>query len=172
MKNVEIKAKCHNPDKVRQYLKQHNAKFIGIDHQTDTYFNVPNGRLKLRQGNIENYLVFYNRPDTNEPKRSDVILYKSTDPQTLKQILAQSIGIKIQVRKTREIYFIDNVKFHIDNVEGLGNFIEIEAQDNDGTIPEDALNQQCQFYLQELGIDTQNLVPVSYSDMLMMQKDN
>ncbi len=172
MKNVEIKAKCHNPDKVRQYLKQHNAKFIGIDHQTDTYFNVPNGRLKLRQGNIENYLVFYNRPDTNEPKRSDVILYKPTDPQTLKQILAQSIGIKIQVRKTREIYFIDNVKFHIDNVEGLGNFIEIEAQDNDGTIPEDALNQQCQFYLQELGIDTQNLVPVSYSDMLMMQKDN
>ncbi len=171
MKNVEIKAKCYNPDKIRQYLKQHNAKFIGIDHQTDTYFNVPNGRLKLRQGNIENYLVFYSRPNSPEPKRSDVILYKSNDPHTLKQILSQSIGIKVQVKKTREIYFIDNVKFHIDNVEGLGNFIEIEAQDNDGSISEDALNQQCQFYLQQLGIDTQNLVSLSYSDMLTKQKD-
>ena len=172
MKNVEIKAKCHDTNKIRQYLEQHNAKFVGIDKQTDTYFNVPNGRLKLREGNIENHLIFYSRPNSSGPKRSDVILYKSNDAEKLKDILSQSIGIKVQVRKTREIYFLDNVKFHIDWVDGLGEFIEIEAQDKDDTISEDVLNQQCQFYLRELGIDTENLVELSYSDMLMMmQKD-
>ncbi len=171
MKNVEIKAKCFDTEKIRQYLRQHNAKFIGVDKQIDTYFDVPNGRLKLREGNIENHLIFYNRQDSAGPKRSDVILYKSTDAQTLKNILSQSIGIKVQVRKAREIYFIDNVKFHIDKVDGLGEFIEIEAQDKDGTISESVLNQQCQFYLQEFGIPSQNLVEHSYSDMLMKQKD-
>ena len=170
MKNVEIKARCYDTDKIRNYLKQHNAKFIGIDKQTDTYFNVPNGRLKLRQGNIENHLIFYSRPDSSSPKRSDVILYKSNDDKTLKELLTKSLGIKIQVKKTREIYFIDNVKFHIDTIEGLGEFVEIEAQDKDDSISESVLNQQCQFYLQELGIDKQNLLQHSYSDMLMKQK--
>jgi len=61
--NIEIKAKCNDQEKIRSVLKSRNADFKGTDHQIDTYFKVNNGRLKLREGNIENFLVFYERED-------------------------------------------------------------------------------------------------------------
>ena len=65
--NIEIKARCFHPQKVEAFLRSHHALFIGLDHQKDTYFNVPSGRLKLRQGNIENSLIFYDRPNQDGP---------------------------------------------------------------------------------------------------------
>ena len=65
--NIEIKAKCFHPQKVEAFLVSVNAVFKGTDLQKDTYFNAPNGRLKLRQGNIENNLIFYNRSDKKGP---------------------------------------------------------------------------------------------------------
>ena len=165
--NVEIKARCTAPEKIRKILKQLNARFVGIDNQTDTYFNVPQGRLKLRQGNIENNLIFYNRANTSEPKSSEVILYSSQNPALLKRILSAALGVKVEVKKQREIYFIDNVKFHIDKVEGLGSFVEIEAQDTDGTHTEQELWQQCNYYMQLFGIQQHQLISFSYSDMLL-----
>ncbi len=165
--NVEIKARCTAPEKIRKILKQLNARFVGIDNQTDTYFNVPQGRLKLRQGNIENNLIFYNRANTSEPKSSEVILYSSQNPALLKRILSAALGVKVEVKKQREIYFIDNVKFHIDKVEGLGSFVEIEAQDTDGTYTEQELWQQCNYYMQLFGIQQHQLISFSYSDMLL-----
>jgi len=70
------------------------------------------------------------------------------------------------VKKKREIYFIGNVKFHIDEVESLGNFVEIEASDLYADIAKDELQKQCEFYLKELRIKTEDLVSVSYSDMM------
>ena len=169
MKNVEIKASCQNPDKIRKLLRQLNAKFIGTDNQTDTYFKTNNGRLKLRQGNIENHLIFYDRDNSQQPKLSKVILYNSSDPQTLKNILSKALGILITVKKQREIYFINNVKFHIDTVEGLGSFIEIEAQDKTDKIPKQHLKQQCQYYLELFKIPETNLISVSYSDLLLQK---
>ena len=61
--NIEIKARCTDSRFIRDYLLSRGADFKGTDHQTDTYFNVPHGRLKLREGNIENNLIFYIRPD-------------------------------------------------------------------------------------------------------------
>ena len=55
--NIEIKAKCQVPEKIHQILRKKEAEFKGIDHQIDTYFNVNDGRLKLREGNIENHLI-------------------------------------------------------------------------------------------------------------------
>ena len=69
--NIEIKARTSNPDKIRALLLANNAEFKGIDEQTDTYFNVPAGRLKLRQGNIENALIYYTRINQAGPKQSD-----------------------------------------------------------------------------------------------------
>ena len=120
--NVEIKAKCSNPSFIRQYLLSGNADFKGTDEQTDTYFNVPNGRLKLREGNIENNLIFYERSDQAGPKDSHFYLVKVDDAKGLKEVLAKSNGIKVVVQKKREIYYINNVKFHIDEVPGLGTF--------------------------------------------------
>ena len=66
--NVEIKARCTNPEFIRQYLKNYPASFKGIDEQTDTYFQSPEGRLKLREGNIENNLIYYKRVNSAGPK--------------------------------------------------------------------------------------------------------
>ena len=125
--NVEIKAAVKDPSFVRNYLVAHGASFKGTDEQTDTYFNVNAGRLKLREGNIENNLIFYDRPNQAGPKSSHFNLVKIQDAKGLKEVLEKSCGIKMIVRKRREIYYIDNVKFHIDEVPELGSFIEIEA---------------------------------------------
>jgi adenylate cyclase, class 2 len=166
--NIEIKARCSNPEFIRNYLMDKNADFKGTDHQTDTYFNVSNGRLKLRQGNIENSLIHYNRENKAGPKLSEVTLYPvPQNSELLKKALTAANGIKVEVKKKREIYFIDNVKFHIDEVEGLGSFVEIEAIDTDGSKGIEFIKQQCDFYVAALKIKEEDLLTMSYSDMLM-----
>ena len=168
--NIEFKAICQDPTRIRDFLKKHNAKFNGIDHQIDTYFNVSKGRLKLREGKIENYLIYYERTDKEGPKESKVTLFEVNLDSNLKEILVKSLGIKIIVNKKREIYFIENVKIHIDDVEGLGNFIEVEAIDKDNTIGIKKLQEQCENFLNEFKITKNKLVSQSYSDLLLSKK--
>lgn len=168
--NVEIKARSYDPSFIRKYLKSHNADFKGIDEQTDTYFNVRTGRLKLREGNIENNLIYYDRSNLAGPKSSQFHLVKVDDAKGLKEVLTKSCGIKTIVRKRREIYYIDNVKFHIDEVPELGSFIEIEAGNILVDKAEAQLLDQCDFYLKEFGVKEEDLISVSYSDMLLDTK--
>jgi predicted adenylyl cyclase CyaB len=94
-------------------------------------------------------------------------LFEPGSKSSLKEILIKSLGILVVVDKKREIYFIDNVKFHIDIVENLGTFVEIEAIDVDGTIGKEKLLEQCQLYLDLLEISQSDLISVSYSDLLL-----
>lgn len=165
--NIEIKARSHNQDLIREILKSHKAEFKGIDHQIDTYFKVNSGRLKLREGTIENSLVHYDRKDIEGPKQSNVTFYKSADKASLKEILTKALGILVVVDKSREIYFIDNVKFHIDSVIDLGTFVEIEAFDSDGNIGKEKLLEQCNFYLDLFKVKQEDLISSSYSDLLL-----
>jgi len=165
--NIEIKAKTTDQEKIREILKSNNADFKGIDHQVDTYFKVGSGRLKLREGNIENHLIHYERENKSGPKKSLVILYKYSSDQNLKEILTKSLGVFAVVDKYREIYFIDNVKFHLDKVLGLGTFVEIEAIDKDGSIGNEKLLEQCNHYLNLLNISQKDLVEKSYSDLML-----
>jgi predicted adenylyl cyclase CyaB len=165
--NIEIKAKSIELDRIRDILKSNRADFKGIDHQVDTYFKVSSGRLKLREGNIENHLIYYEREDKGGPKKSLVVLYKHNPDQSLKEILTRSLGVLAVVNKHREIYFIDNVKFHLDNVKGLGNFVEIEAIDEDGSIGSEKLHEQCNHYLKLLNISKEDLLENSYSDLIL-----
>jgi adenylate cyclase class 2 len=165
--NCEIKARCGDHVAVREYLKSKGADYKGIDHQIDTYFIVPNGRLKLREGNIENNLIHYDRSDRAGAKQSSITLYNSAPESTLKAVMTDALGILAVVDKQREIYFIENVKFHIDIVAGLGNFMEIEAIDTDGSIGQAKLDEQCEYYVQELKINGTDMIAVSYSDMLL-----
>lgn len=167
--NIEIKAKSNNQGAIREILKSKNADFAGVDHQIDTYFKVANGRLKLREGKIENHLIHYQRENKEGPKQSDVTLFKSDTKSSMKEILTKALGILVVVDKKREIYFIDNVKFHIDVVSDLGTFIEIEAIDNEGTIKKEKLLEQCQFFLDLFKISQEDLVSVSYSDLLLQK---
>jgi predicted adenylyl cyclase CyaB len=164
---IEIKAHCANPQAMRDLLRSKNADFRGTDCQTDTYFKVERGRLKLREGNIENALVYYEREDQVGPKQAQVTLYPTSPESTLKEILTKSLGILVVVKKQREIYFIENVKFHLDTVDGLGTFAEIEAIDQDGTVGREKLLAQCHVFLELLRISPNELVAVSYSDLLL-----
>ena len=166
-KNVEIKAHCSDLERIRKILEDKNADYKGMDHQIDTYFNVNNGRLKLREGNIENNLIHYFREDKEGPKQSNVILYKSKPESTLKNALTTALGVLVVIDKQREIYFLDNVKFHVDTVKNLGNFIEIEAIGTDGNYTKEELLSQCEHYLQVFGINEDDLISVSYSDLLL-----
>jgi len=165
--NIEIKARCESPDIVRRVLQTREATFKGNDHQIDTYFNVPRGRLKLREGTIELSLIYYDREDQVGPKKSVVSLYQPVLNPALKEILTKSLGVLVVVEKRREIYFIGNVKFHIDTVERLGTFVEIEAIDADGTIGQPALQVQCEEYMRLLEIRPEDLINHSYSDMIL-----
>lgn len=165
--NVEIKARYNDPDFMRRYLLEDGADFKGVDQQTDTYFNVQHGRLKLRQGNIENNLIYYERDNQAGPKNSHFQLIAVSEAEVLKEILAASLGIKVVVQKKREIYFIGNVKFHIDEVPGLGSFAEIEASNKYADLPQEKLQEQCDFYMRELKINDKDLISVSYSDLLL-----
>jgi len=169
--NIEIKAKCFRPEKVEAFLLSNDATFVGLDHQKDTYFNVPAGRLKLRQGNIENTLIFYNRPDQERPKQSDFSLSKMTDGAATEQLLEKALGVKVVVDKYRKIFYINNVKFHLDEVPGLGSFVEIEAgnlADPSKTI--DDLKAQCDHYMHAFEVSESDLIHHSYSDMILAKK--
>lgn len=166
--NVEFKARVSR-EQVRQHeekLITLNPRYIGEDYQSDTYFQVRTGRLKLREGRIENALIHYHRPNTPDAKLSEVILYKHQSGQSLKDILTLHLGIKTVVRKTRRIYFVDNVKFHFDEVDGLGTFLEVEAIDDSGKYTTEALKAQCDKYFHFFGLTEADLVAESYSDML------
>ena len=165
--NIEIKAMHRDPSSVRNYLLQNGADFKGTDFQTDTYFNVEKGRLKLREGDIETNLIFYERDNEAGPKSSYFQLAKVADSMGLKKALESALGIKVIVKKKREIYYIGNVKFHIDEVPGLGSFVEIEAGNLIADLSQAQLKEQCDFYLKEFNIKLEYLVAESYSDLLM-----
>ncbi len=164
--NIEIKAKASDPAKIREYLIGWGAYYKGEDHQIDTYFNCPNGRLKLRAGNIENSLIFYNRQNQKGPKQSDIALERLSAENSIEEVLTKAYGVKVVVDKKRHIYFIDNVKFHVDEVVDLGTFVEIEAIDETGTIGIEKLKDQCDHYMKLLDIKEEDLAEISYSDLL------
>jgi adenylate cyclase, class 2 len=157
VKNVEFKAKVNEIESYEQKLLTLQPIFIGLDHQVDTYFNASYGRLKLREGNIENALIQYNRENIAGSKQSDVILYQHQPDPALKKILTLQMGVKMIVDKKRKIYFVDNVKFHFDVVEGLGTFLEVEAID---------LRSQCDYYKEFFELKDADMLEGSYSDMV------
>jgi adenylate cyclase, class 2 len=169
--NIEFKASTNKLAALEELLNQHNPLFTGEDQQVDTYFNVAAGRLKLREGNIENALIHYEREDYAGAKASHVLLYHHKPDKALKDILIKTLGIKAVVDKRRKIYFIDNVKFHFDTVAGLGTFVEVEAIDKDGRIGKEKLQAQCNHYAALFGIRAEDYCPASYSDMILQTSE-
>jgi len=165
--NIEIKARTRRADTIRKWLMANNAVFKGTDNQTDTYFNAIKGRLKLREGNIENNLIYYERQNQAGPKQSNFSLVAIPDAVALKEVLSASMGVKVIVEKLREIYFIENVKFHLDTLQQLGSFVEIEASNKYAPLTVAELNEQCNFYMDQFGLEKDDLVEISYSDMLL-----
>lgn len=165
--NVEFKARCRKPQHVRAVLRDMRAELAGVDHQTDTYFNVPSGRLKLRDGNVERNLIYYRREDGESPKPSEVSLAPCPDPRPLLSLLSSALGIRCVVRKRREIYFYGNAKIHVDEVPGLGEFVEVEVIAEHDEADREAMHRSCHEWMGRLDVDAEDLVASSYSDMIM-----
>lgn len=164
--NIEFKARCKDPDRVRAALHNMQANLSGIDHQTDTYFVVPSGRLKLRDGTVERNLIYYRRPDSASPKRSDVWLAACPDPGPLLELLTNALGVRCVVEKRREIYFHDEAKIHVDEVPGLGSFVEVEIIADRNRANEKNMRKRCDEWMRQLDVHDEDLISSSYSDML------
>ena len=126
---IEMKAKCGDREAVRRILRSRNADFKGTDHQIDTYFQARDGRLKLREGNIENYLIFYKRGDKAGPKQSDVILFETKPGSPLKEILVKSVGIKFEDGIMVEEILDGKVRFYEGLISKLKTKIPIQYPD-------------------------------------------
>ncbi len=166
IRNYEFKARTDQLPALEEKLLTLEPRFAGEDRQIDTYFRVAAGRLKLREGNVENALIHYERADTAGAKESKVILYEHRPDARLKEILTKTLGVKTIVDKRRRIYFIDNVKFHFDTLAGLGTFVEVEAIDRDGRFSLDELARQCRHYAAFFGIGESDYIAHSYSDLV------
>ena len=165
-KIAEIKIHVQDLSPYRTWLNNKQAKFIGKDHQVDTYFTIPNHRLKLREGNIETTLIHYNRPNTHGHKLSDVTYHKVSDhSESLKSVLKKLYPIDVIIEKDREIYWIDNTKFHLDEVNTLGSFIEIEVMDMGGKYSQDEIHRKLDNYLNEWQLNANQGIPESYADL-------
>jgi len=178
MTNIELKARLQNFERVHSVLAQHQIALAATLRQIDTYFHAPHGRLKLREINEETaQLIFYQRPDRAEVKRSDYMIAPVASPAALREVLGAAYGIRTVVKKTRELYLLprqfgaaagraapDLVRLHLDAVEGLGNFLEIEVIVREGEAPQLA-EQEAQFWLREFGISPADLLSGSYADL-------
>lgn len=164
--NIEIKARARDFDEIRRRAETLSDTPCEIIPQEDTFFNVPRGRLKLRVFAPERaQLIYYTRPDQDGPKRSDYSMTSSGDPQGLKQVLAAAYGVRGIVRKTRYLYLVGQTRVHLDDVEGLGRFMELEVVmrpgqgDTEGqAIAEDLMDK--------LGIGAGDLLEGAYMDLI------
>lgn len=127
--NVEIKALIRNLEEIRAIAARLSNSAGETFQQCDTFFNVPNGRLKLREFQTDTpaQLIFYNRGDQLGPKLSNYSIATITDPHQLKCTLSAALGIKGEVKKTRTLFLIGRTRIHLDQVEQLGDFIEFEV---------------------------------------------
>ena len=163
--NFEFKARLNNEQQVRAALKRLDARFIGTDHQIDTYFRVPSGRLKVREGRLENALIFYRRANARRARQASVEMMLLPRRNSLRAILARSLGTLAVVDKRREIYFVKNVKIHLDRVHRLGKFLEVEAISRGGDVKK--IRSQASQFQELFGITAKDIVAESYSDLIL-----
>jgi adenylate cyclase class 2 len=168
MTNIEIKAHCEDLDRAEKNLQSLGAGPAGTFHQKDMYFRTDKGRLKLREiGSGEAHLIFYRRENIPGPKRSDYEVAFTSDPEALRNMLKDVMGTWIEVDKKRKVWLWENVRIHLDEVKGLGQFVELEAviDMEEGRDLGDS-QERVEMLLRALEIQPDQLVGESYSDML------
>jgi len=165
---VELKAKIEDLDIVRDKLTSLGAQYIGTFRQIDVYFDVPEGRLKLREVEDDNKveLIYYQRENIAEPKKSDVFILKIQEPAFLKTILGRLLKIIATVEKVREIYRYQGTQIHLDRVKNLGTFLEFERETSAGAQAIRNNRQVLGKLMEKLGISSESLEELSYSDLI------
>eukprot|EP01137_Pigoraptor_chileana_P002280 Opistho-2@2282 len=164
--NVEVKARVREWDAIQNAARALSGGEGLIIVQEDTFYKVERGRLKLRclgDGHAE--LIFYDRPDAEGPKGSDFSKSPVVNPNELKVVLAQALGEKGCVRKRRILHMVGQTRVHLDEVEGLGRFMELEVMLREGQTLEEG-SAIANALLADLGVDQSDLLSGAYMDML------
>lgn len=168
--NVELKARDSDPDDTAARCRALGAEDRGVLVQRDTYFAARHGRLKLREqvGDVGGgELIAYRRPDALEPGQSTYVRAPASEPEELREALEAALGTVVVVSKRRRLFVWENVRIHLDEVEGLGTFLELEAVvAPDGSDLAEA-REKVAWLRSELGISEGSLVAGGYSDLLL-----
>jgi adenylate cyclase len=166
-RNIEIKARIASVEALIPHaaaIADHGPERI---EQDDTFFPCPNGRLKLRAFNAEHgQLIFYSRPDHAGPKESFYILSPTASPDTLREALVQAHGERGRVRKVRTLFLVGRTRVHLDRVEGLGDFLELEVVLREGEPTETGV-AEAHALMSRLGVEHGALIEGAYVDLLM-----
>lgn len=163
-KNLELKARVASIETARDAANRTGARFEATLVQTDTYFKVPYGRLKLREiSGRSAELIYYDRTEKADERWSTYTRLPLSDARQLHRVLANSLGVTAVVRKTREVFRYQATRIHLDQVEGLGTFIEFEVQDSE----EAESRNEMEILRVAFGVVPASIIRTSYADMLM-----
>jgi len=164
--NIEIKARVHDFAGLRLKAEQLSDVPCKEIPQEDTFFNCPNGRLKLRELNPHlGQVVYYQRQDIRGPKHSEYKIFETDNPAGLKEILSGALGVRGVISKIRYLYMVGQTRIHLDEVKGLGHFLELEVvlkpgqSDNEG-------DKIAKNLMQQLGIEEKDLIEAAYMDLI------
>jgi predicted adenylyl cyclase CyaB len=165
VRNLEVKAGVKSLVPIRSRLwRLDGARRHAVLQQTDRYFRVPKGRLKLREmgARRDAELIAYLRPDRRSARTSEFQRLPTADPVGTRRLLERMLGLHACVRKRREVWLYRNARIHLDRVEGLGRFIEIEVVVTEGMPQARALMKELR---DVLGISAKDLIAGSYSSL-------
>jgi len=164
--NIEIKAKINHLPQLEALAARLSDGPGQLLEQEDIFFQTERGRLKLRIFSPQRgELIYYERADAAGPKQSTYFISPTAEPDSLKQVLSQALGIRGVVRKRRRLYLVQNTRIHLDQVAGLGDFLELEVVLG----PQDTARQGqaiASELMAKLGVDEADLIEVAYIDLL------
>ncbi len=166
--NLELKAKITSPSRTIQTLRKIGGP-AEILVQTDTYFRVESGRLKLREsGDGRSELIFYRRNEKKGRRWSDYSILNVSDTKKVRVFLEEIFGVDVVVRKTRHVYLYKRqARVHLDRVKGLGLFIEFEVVRKRDTKKAILLYRKL---IDIFGIERKNVIRCSYADLIRAQR--
>jgi adenylate cyclase class 2 len=169
-RNIELKTRCRDLAAALAVVRALSPIVdTGIQHQIDTYFHVPHGRLKLREiVGVRSELIWYDRSNEATTRKSDYRLTPISHPDELKASLNAALGTRGEVRKHRHVLLWHNVRIHLDEVESLGAFVEFEAvisAGEDEQTGHDRLRHLCEI----LKISPEDYLDTSYADLMELE---
>ena len=168
-RNIEIKARIENVALLVPRVAELASTGPLEIAQDDTFFHCDNGRLKLRAFSTDaGELIFYKRVNQPGPKESFYLRTPTTSPETLRESLSLAYGQIGRIRKYRTLFLVGRTRVHLDRVEGLGHFLELEVALVDDELPEQGV-READDLMGKLGIQPEQLIEGAYLDLMLGQ---
>lgn len=168
-RNIEIKARVADLARLERTVRELGAEGPTEIVQEDSFYLAPKQRLKLRRyADGTGHLISYHRPDGPDPAPSHYVLAPTTEPEALHEALATAVGVRGIVRKVRHLWMVDRTRVHLDEVEGLGSFMELEVVLRDGEEESDGVTIAHDL-MRALDIHEEDLIDDAYIDLLERQ---